>query len=410
MAITREEIKDDPLFQQMIIRKKLKPNTVNAYIQVLHHYCNFTGMTPSQLRQEAYHEQKTIEDDISWKINQYLTNFNRKLIDEEYSESTINTFLTNIYSFYRAFKIKIPYPIEIKRVRRFKKESELIKIEHIQKVVNGTSNFKHKAIILLLATSGMRSGDMRNLTIEDFLEATQEYHNTNDIEKAIMVMEGKDVVPCWEFISQKTKEHTITFNSPECTEFIITYLKDDPFLHSSKYLFTNQYGDKYLRNGIVSVFKDLNRRVGLGSIPKKNKNNSKMVYNYSFFHAHGLREFFATTMARKGVPYSILKKMMGQAVLQVDHAYIHPDKESCRDAYYKVLPYLSVRDTKVYDIKSPEFLKIEKELVLREERMALLENKMEERDSVIHQLEEKMKLFEDLATDEKFQKRLSNED
>lgn len=405
MKISREDIENDPLIQQIIIRKKLKSNTISSYIQAFDHYCNFTGMKPSQLRKEAYNDQKTIEDDLSWKINQYLTNFHRKLNSEGYSEATINTFLTNIYAFYRAFKIKIPYPIEIKRVRRFKKESELIKIEHIQKVVNGTNNFKHKAIILLLATSGMRSGDMRNLTIEDFLEATKDYHDTNDIEKAIKAMDGNDVVPCWEFLSQKTKEHTITFNSPECTEYIITYLKDDPFLHSSKYLFKNQYGNKYLRNGIVSVFKDLNRRTGLGSTPKENKNNKKLIYNYSFFHAHGLREFFATTLARNGVPYSLLKKMMGQAVLQVDHSYIHPNRKSCSDEYFKVLPYLSIRDTKVYDVKSEEFLKIEKELNTREERMKELENKIEERDSQMKELEEKMKLLEELANDELFQKR-----
>jgi integrase len=362
MKISREEIENDPLMQQIIIRKKLKSNTISSYIQAFDHYCNLTGMMPSQLREEAYNDQKTIEDDLLWKINKYLTNFHKELNSKGYSEATINTFLTNIYAFYRAFKIKIPYPIEIKRVRRLKKESELIKIDHIQKVVNGTNNFKHKAIILLLATSGMRSGDMRNLTIEDFLEATKDYHETNDIERAIKAMEGKDVVPCWEFLSQKTKEHTITFNSPECTECIITYLKDDPFLHSSKYLFKNQYGDKYLRNGIVSVFKDLNRRTGLGSIKKENKDNKKLIYNYSFFHAHGLREFFATTLARNGVPYSLLKKMMGQAVLQVDHSYIHPDRKSCSEQYFKVLPYLSVRDTKVYDVKSEEYLNLERKL------------------------------------------------
>ncbi len=345
------KIIDDPLLQSLILRKQLKTNTIRTYSMAFTHYYNVTHKTPSELRQEAYNEQLTIPDKFSRKINKYLIDYHLYLQNKNLSPATIKTFTHKIRAFYTEYDIDLPKPILIKNKNNVKCESDLITIDHIRKVVNNTSNIKYKAIITLAASSGLRAGDIRRLTISDFIEATKDYHHSTNINDVLSELEGHQIIPTWEFFSEKTNEHTITFNTPECSEYITIYLKSRNKPNNNDKLFLNQSQLPYSASGFSKVFTGLSSRLSMG----KHENR------YNFFHAHGLRDFFSTTLNNKGIPYAIYKKMMGQTLSGVDTAYIHVNRESCKREYERCLKDLSTEKVEIKKVTSDEIKTIIKE-------------------------------------------------
>ena len=349
------KIIEDPLLQSLILRKQLKTNTIRTYGMAFTHYYNVTGKTPTELRQEAYNEQLTIPDKFSRKINKYLTDYHVYLQNKNLSLATIKTFTHKIRAFYTEYDIDLPKPILIKSKNNVKRESDLITMEHIRKIVNNTSNIKYKAIITLAASSGLRAGDIRRLTINDFIEATKEYHRSKNINDVLHELGGHQIIPTWEFFSEKTNEHTITFNTPECSEYVLIYLKSRNELNNNDKLFLNQSQNPYSASGFSKVFTGQSNRLSMGVHENR----------YNFFHAHGLRDFFSTTLNNKGIPYAIYKKMMGQVLSGVDTAYIHVNRESCKREYERCLKDLSTEKVEIKTYTSKEI----RELALSVDRL-----------------------------------------
>ncbi|MCE7699888.1 MAG: tyrosine-type recombinase/integrase [Methanobacterium paludis] len=122
------------------------------------------------------------------------------------------------------------------------------------------------------------------------------------------------------------------------------YLKSRNKPNNDDKLFLNQSQLPYSASGFSKVFTGLSNRLCMG----KHENR------YNFFHAHGLRDFFSTTLNNKGIPYAIYKKMMGQTLSGVDTAYIHVNRESCKREYERCLKDLSTEKVEIRKVTSDE--------------------------------------------------------
>ena len=81
------------------------------------------------------------------------------------------------------------------------------------------------AIILFMSSSGAARTEMLSLSIQDFIDSTRLYHNSNDIYEILDILkEREDVVPTWKVHRQKTDKWYYTFCSPEANREIINYL------------------------------------------------------------------------------------------------------------------------------------------------------------------------------------------
>ena len=61
-----------------------------------------------------------------------------------------------------------------------------------------------KAIILFMSSSGCARRETLNLTVMDYMNATKEYHNTDNIMEMIDVLNNIDnVVPTFNILRQK---------------------------------------------------------------------------------------------------------------------------------------------------------------------------------------------------------------
>ncbi|MCE7699650.1 MAG: site-specific integrase, partial [Methanobacterium paludis] len=345
----------------------LEHDTIKNYLVALTEYCTLLNKTPSDLIKEAKEEKRTIIDEDERHINDHIDDYFAWLKTQNLLNSSIIFKLHQVLAFYNEYNVNPPSCPRLKRDKVIKKGEDVIKREDIIKVVNNLWNLKYKAMVTFLASSGLRSKDMRFLKIQDFVDATKEYHNEDDINKVIPELKGQTIVPCWAFDSKKTDQDTITFNTPECTEYILTYLNQRDYLDNEQYLFNSNkrgYYKPMAAGGVTDAFDRMN---DANSFPK-------LGNGFRFFRAHKLRAFFGTTLINNEVPYSLYKKMMGQRFNAIDMPYVHPTRKACRKAYEKCIDALSTQKVEVKRYTSKEI----EELVLKSNRNEERINEMEE--------------------------------
>lgn len=67
--------------------------------------------------------------------------------------------------------------------------------------------------------------------------------------------------------------------------------------------------------------------------------------------------------------------MMGQTLKGVDNAYINVDRKSCQREYTRCINDLSINKVEVYDFKTDEYLRLEKDNQIKEDRLKELEKR-----------------------------------
>jgi len=353
-------ISEDIKIKQMFLRKDLSKTRKHHYVKTLNELFEITGKTPTQLISEAKEDEQPylvngmprIRDIDDRKITTYFYDYYQYLLDRKLCNSTIDGKLKTLRAFYRENNVALPKTIEINVPIKIIREGDIPNLEDIKLAVDNSS-IRNKAILLLMASTGIRSSDIRNFKVSDFTRATSEYHNGKCIED---LLDGSynDVVPCWDFIPKKTRKTNnicITFNTPEATEAIINYLKTRDNLKEDDYLFLSQYKRQIGSHGIIWLFTELNDKFF-----HRNEEGNR------FFHAHALRKFFISTVKHYTSDYKKSKILSGHAVTRIEVAYEEIKKSVMKEFYMQLIPYLSIRDTKVCTIKSEAYISLENEL------------------------------------------------
>lgn len=352
-----EDIINDKFVKRMFNRKGLTQETKQQYKITLTEYCTLIGKTPTELRKEAIHEQRTIIDKMERHICEYLDDYLEHLKQRPILNSSIKHNILFVRAFYNEYEIDMPKAPRLQPDNIIKPKSDLININMIRNALDLTGNVKEKAIILLLATSGMRSKDLKLLKVQDFIDATTEYHDKTNIKEVLnQLKEQENIVPCWNFYNKKKGVETITFNTPECTNYIISYLNQRKNLRNDDYLFISRINEPFMKNGIQRIFIKLNTKMNLGKLPNK----------YHIFRAHRLRTFFNNTLISRGVEYSLRKKMLGQTYNPSDQPYTHPTRETCKDAYETCIESLTTTTTQYKTLTSKEMQEIVERLNSKE--------------------------------------------
>jgi integrase len=212
-----------------------------------------------------------------------------------------------------------------------------------------------KPIILFMASSGCARMETLNLTIGDYIEAVSEYTNETNIFDIIADLGNcEGVVPTFHIKRQKTGKHFTTFCSPEATLAINNYLlwRIDSLLDRRR-LF--KVDPNYFTHGFSLV----NERLNLGK-----------VGNYNRFRSHMLRKFHASALYNDGMPMEKVNELQGKAKNQTDTAYFMANPDDLKEEYIKHLPALTMsKEIEKITVKSPEFIKMEKENAEYKKRM-----------------------------------------
>ena len=356
--------------------KNHKKTTQHIYKHSINKYCELNKLSLAELIEEAEKEE---EQGIRWKhrtLKRRLLNFRKYLTDNYYYNTVSNTF-TPVLVVYKYFEIEIhdlpridkksynnPKPISFK---------DLPDKEIIREAVNICTSTM-KAIILFMSSSGCARRETLNLTVMDYMNATKEYHNTDNIMEMIDVLNNIDnVVPTFNILRQKTQKYYITYCSPEAVTAINHHLLSRQNLTPESQLF--KIHEDYLNQQFIKI----NNELGLGK-----------AGNYNRFRSHMLRKFHASTLYNDGMSLDKVNDLQGKSKNSTDEVYFMTNPADLKQEYIQHLPALSIsKEVEKITVKSPEFLKLENTIVENDEKIKDYEKLIYDIDERLRNIEKK---------------------
>lgn len=341
---------------QLLDELRLYKNwTETTYINtknIINHYTRYHDQTMQELIIEAETDEEEIPLLKKRRIKKRLLSFQLYLQQEKhFTPSTIKQYLAVIQSIYNFYEIALPR-LPVITVHNTENINDIPTNENIRKAIN-ICNTKMKAAITTMASSGLARNELANLTIQDFIDATAEYHHETQIINIIRVLEKQQVIPTWTLTRIKTQVPYYTFCSNEATQYILQMLKERLMKKDIKP--HNKLFDINAPS-ISMYFQRLNDRCGYGW--KKHRR---------FLHAHSLRKYFSTTMYAAGMDFISIEFMLGHSIGRTQEAYLKANPEKQKNKYLRFVDSVTFLEKLQYvDISSKEKRELEE---LRRENM-----------------------------------------
>jgi site-specific recombinase XerD len=208
----------------------------------------------------------------------------QRITTEAISTSTINQYIS-AFKIMQVDVLKQEWEqIKLKRPRRVKKLPVVLSFDEIEKLIAVARNIKHKAILMLAYSAGLRRQEVRLIKPSAIDSACMQVH----------VVQGKGKKDRYTILSKKTLETLRVYyklERPFCFLFEAQGKKGKPLADST----------------LNEIVKKLSAKAGI----------SKKV---SF---HTLRHCFATHLLEKGVNLRLIQQLMGHVSLKTTAGYLH---------------------------------------------------------------------------------------
>ena len=260
-------------FKRWLFQKRLSENTVNTYIEVTTVFIKYA------LRKELdIYNTKTVET------------FNYSYIFKpNKSVSYQNQFISGIKKFFE-YKGFANGEIHLERPKKERKLPVVLSTYEIKSILNSITNLKHKTLLSLLYSAGLRIGEAINLQI-------------TDIDSKRMLIHIKQA---------KGKKDRYTLLSPAFVTILRLYYKA---YKPTKYLFEGQKKEKYSNASAQRVLKIAVQKAGI----KKN------------ITLHSLRHSFATHLLEKGTDIRYIQELLGHSSPKTTMIYTHVTETSLKN-------------------------------------------------------------------------------
>lgn len=252
-------------FRNETNRKGFSPNTVKNYADCLSIFLRkFEGIET---------EPKKINED---QIRQYLSAFK--------SRNTQRAHHSAIKCFYH---FVLHQPNKFRYIEYAKKDSRLpivLAVDEVQALISASaSNLKHKTIICLLYSTGLRVGELLSLRPE----------HIDGKRNIIYVVNGKG-----------GKDRPVPLD-PKLLDLLRKYWQE--YKPQCGYVFQGQFEPQYSERSINQFLKKYANQAGI----------TKQI------HAHLLRHSYATHVLESGGDIGILQKLLGHKDAKTTHIYAH---------------------------------------------------------------------------------------
>jgi site-specific recombinase XerD len=244
---------------------KLKYNsevTQNNYISCVKNFLN---------KFSKYREPKEIP---TQEIKEYLLTFN-----------TINTRKHNLCAIKSFYKLSVNMPNKIDKIpypKADKKLPQVLSVEEVQKMFSVCENLKHKVILALLYSCGLRVSELINL----------KWSNIDRSRMIINILNGK---------GGKDRQVMLTESLIPLLEKYYREYKTKEFILSGQ--FSNQYSSR----SVLQVIKQLGIKAGI----------DKRVWT------HQMRHNSFTHLVEKGVDINLISKLAGHQNVKTTLIYTH---------------------------------------------------------------------------------------
>lgn len=199
-----------------------------------------------------------------------------------YSTSSTHIMINAVLYYYRTV-LKLPqYKTEIQRPQKEHTLPKVLSKEDVQKIIHHCVNLKHKTMLVMLYSAGLRAGEIIDLKVKDI----------DSKRKLIFIRKAKGF-----------KDRTVML-SDKLTDLLRNYYKE---YKPTTYLFEGQYGDKYSQSSMRKVLKEAAHRAGLKNSPT----------------LHWLRHSFATHLLEAGTDLRYIQQLLGHSSSKTTEIYTY---------------------------------------------------------------------------------------
>ena len=265
-SVDADTVKALDYYKLWMEQQRYSPQTVKNYMGQLIQFLTYC--------QPRSYKELTVEDVERYNHSEILgkglsVSFQRALV------GTVKLF------YMQAEKTKM----NLQHLQRPFKESRLPEVlskEEIKKILDYAVNLKHKTMLSLVYSGGLRIGEAINLKLTDI-----------DSKRMLMrILRGKG-----------NKDRMVTL-SPKVLELLREYFKE---YRPKEYLFEGQYGGKYSSRSMENVLKHAVKKTGI---------KRKIVM-------HTLRHSYATHLLEAGTDLRYIQELLGHSSPKTTMIYTH---------------------------------------------------------------------------------------
>ncbi|HMV15878.1 MAG TPA: site-specific integrase [Chitinophagales bacterium] len=262
-------------FSRWLHSKRYSENTIKTYIDALKSFL-------------IYFNTKQIEtitnDDLIFYNNDYI-------LKNEFSSSYQNQIVSAVKLFFRTIENKKMNEELIHRPKRERKLPHILSKEEVKQILNAHSNIKHKAMLSLIYSCGLRSGELLSLKPLDI----------DSKRNLILITQAKGRKDRIAPLSNKTIELL--------RQYFIAY-------KPTTFLFEGQYkGTQYDARSLQQVLKQ--------ALDKAHIQKPVTL--------HWLRHSYATHLLEAGTDLRYIQELLGHSSSRTTEIYTHVSTHNIRN-------------------------------------------------------------------------------
>lgn len=317
---------DTEILDEIILTKNLQEETIQTYRHAITYYKECNNMTLQELLEEADQEEINCIRLRERKVKQRLLNYKQYLLTEKnYKNSSVNLFMSKIKAVYNFYELELPRLPSLKSQTQTSIK-DIPDLNDIKFALENTNNISLQAMILFMLSSGCSRNEVLNLTVQDFIDATVDYHQSNSIHFVLeQLLYKENIIPLFYIHRQKVNFYYYTCCSNEAVQKICLMLKQRDNLNNNDKLFDIPF------HYVKYLFQRLNDDCKFG-----------FRGSYRFFRPHTLRKRFQTELAKAKVDVNYYEHMIGHRRNSISETYIKIDPETVRTEYKRVVDKLCV--------------------------------------------------------------------
>jgi integrase/recombinase XerD len=270
-ATKKEELNENgkeamALCEQKFVLKSFSTSTIKGYLGVLNYFFSF-------FRNRDFKEINKEE------IESYVYHLKTKY---QISDTKQNTVINAIKAYYEHVLERPREYYNIQRPNKSKTLPNVFSPEEVDKLLKAPENVKHKAVLLLIYSAGLRLSEATNLRVKD-IHSDEGYLFIKD---------------------SKGKRDRKTVLSPMVLDYLRTYYKK---YKPSYWLFEGQTGGKYSNRSIQQILRHAVEVSGVNP----------------WGTVHTLRHSFATHLLLNGTNLRVIQTLLGHSSSKTTEIYTH---------------------------------------------------------------------------------------
>lgn len=250
------------------------------YLRKLGERCILRGFSKQTIKSYSYNVSRFLDFLERSRLNLTDSSVRSYLLIQDVGTNTSRLQYASISFFFREV-LKKPFSFEEVPIK--KKEKQLPKViskEKIKQMIESTGNLKHKLVIKLLYSSGLRLQELIDLKRKNI-----------DFERGILnVKRGKG------------NKDRVTLVSENLKLDLLKYYSNNIF--KTEYVFEGRNG-KYTKKSVHKILDLAGKKVGIKVTP------------------HMLRHSFATHLLESGTDIRHIQKLLGHSDLRTTEIYTH---------------------------------------------------------------------------------------